>query len=83
MEQNRLMGYAIVFGPRTLLRTWGTRPISLAVIAEKEAAHALVCGQSFWKNVRTKRTMRTKSRLVPVVHWGLGAILGRLVAKKV
>jgi hypothetical protein len=38
---------------------------------------------TFWKNVRTKRTMRTKSAPGFVGHWGLGAIPGRLVAKKV
>jgi hypothetical protein len=43
----------------TLWRTWGTRPVPSAFLPGKDL-YALREAAGFWKNVRTKRTMRTK-----------------------
>jgi hypothetical protein len=50
IQGKRLLATPVVFVPGTLWRTWGTRPVPFGFWR----------GGEFWKNVRTKRTMRTK-----------------------
>jgi hypothetical protein len=68
------MGYAHRFRPTYAVANEGHPRFVTGIVSE-------VFG--VWKNVRTKRTMRTKSAPGSVVHRRLGAIWGGLVLKKV